>query len=102
VTVPESSVKKDPGSNVTFDTYTLPAAIMDSGVWNAVTGSTRSPIVTISTRNIPDRDMAQRIGGTFPVPERTGLVFTFNSRHAGIAFGFTLLNMDFLSLRAKI
>jgi hypothetical protein len=75
---------------------------MDSGVWNAVTGSARSPIVTISTRNIPDRDIAKQVDDTVPISERTGLFFTVKSRHAGIALGFELLNMGFLSFIVKI
>jgi hypothetical protein len=102
ITVPASPVKKDPGSYVTLDTKTLPAAIMDSGVWNAVTGTTRAPIVTISKRNIPDRAIGKQFDGTFPAPGSTGLFFTFKSRLAGNIMDFGFLNMDFLSFIVKI
>ncbi len=70
---------------------------MDSGVWNAVTGTTRAPTVMISKRNIPDRAIGKQFGDMFSALTNADLFFTFKSWFAANIMDFGFLNMDFLS-----
>jgi xanthine/uracil permease len=70
---------------VTLDTYTLPAATIDSGVAYALVGSIKTPIVTISNSNIPDHEIAKLVRGSLLAPEIAGLIFTAFSLIYGYA-----------------